>query len=229
MRKILAISAFGKNPRYIIGAYKQVHLAKYFYPDFERWLFVDNPNIYKLDAKVIAMPANTDGQFWRFLAGSEHAAVIFRDADSRITLREAGAVEEWLQSGKKLHLIRDHDRHNPNVAKIFAGNFGFRGPWPIEILVPMIEAMNASYQYGRDQDFLRDYVYPVYEHNILTHATDGWFGETRQKMTNPYEFAGQGWDEEDLPLYAPSNENFDEHDRLSLPDTARFSQYPENI
>jgi len=228
VRKIFAISVFGNNPRYVIGAYKQVHLAKYFYPDFERVLFVDNPSLYKLDATVVPM-ASGDGQFWRFLAGATDAAVIFRDADSRTTIREIGAVEEWLQSGKTLHMIRDHDRHTPDVAKIFAGNFGFRGPWPIQVLAPMVEAMNGPSRYGRDQDFLRDYVYPLYEHDSLTHWTDGWFGETRATLSNPYEFVGQGWDENDLPLYPPSNENFDKHDRFALPDSAKFSQYPEDL
>jgi hypothetical protein len=229
MRKIFAISVFGKDPRYVIGAYKQVHLAKYFYPDFDRVLFVDNASLFKMDAQVIEMSPQTDGMFWRFLSASEDAAVIFRDADSRTTIREAGAVEEWLQSGKRLHIIRDHDRHHIDNIKILGGNFGFRGPWPIEVLVPMIGAMNAKNEYGRDQDFLRDYVYPLYEHDSLTHATEGWFGESRKKMANPYEFVGQGWDEEDLPLYASSNENFDKHNRLALPKSARFSQYPENL
>lgn len=228
MRKIFAISVFGKDPRYVIGAYKQVHLAKYFYPDFERWLFVDDPSLYKLDATIVGMPGG-DGQFWRFLAGSSDAAVIFRDADSRVTIREAGAVEEWIQSGRSLHLIRDHDRHSPDISKIFAGNFGFRGPWPIDVLAAMFTAMSGSYRYGRDQDFLRDYVYPLYEHDSLTHWQDGWFGESRKKMANPYEFVGQGWDENDLPLYPPSNENFDKHDRFALHESARFSQYPEDL
>ncbi|NDD73049.1 MAG: hypothetical protein EBZ52_07745 [Actinobacteria bacterium] len=64
MNKILAISVFGNNPRYVIGVYKQVHLAKYFFPEFERMIFVDKPQLYKLDATVIKMPAATDGQFW---------------------------------------------------------------------------------------------------------------------------------------------------------------------
>lgn len=229
VRKILAISVFGDNPRYVMGVYKQVHLAKYFFPEFERMIFVDKPQLYKLDATVIKMPAATDGQFWRFLAGSSDAAVIFRDADSRITIREAGAVEEWLQSDKTLHLIRDHDRHAPSIAKIFAGNFGFKGPWPVDTLAAMVKAMYANYRYGRDQDFLRDYVYPRYEHDSLTHGHDGWFGDSRAELANPYEFVGQGWDEEDRPLYAPSEENFDKHDRFALPESARFSQYPEAL
>jgi len=230
VRKIFAISVFGDNPRYIMGAYKQVHLAKYFYPDFERVLFVDKPSLYKLDATVIAMPEKGDGTFWRFLAGSSDAAVLFRDADSRVTIREVAAVEEWLRSGKKLHLIRDHDRHLWPSVPVNAATFALRGPWPINVLVEIIRHMQGDYQYNRDMDFLRDYVHAPYADDTLLHTIyEGWFGESRDKLANPYEWVGQGWDEEDRPIYAPSEENFDKHDRFALPDSARFSQYPEAL
>lgn len=230
MRKIFAISVFGNIPSYVIGAYKQVHLAKYFYPDFERVLFVDNPSLYKLDATVIGMPAKGDGTFWRFLAGSSDAAVLFRDADSRITIREVGAVEEWLQSGKKLHLIRDHERHLNQHIPILAGNFGFRGPWPLSVVAKLTQWMQEPFRYGRDQDFLREHVHGLFANDALIHALgEGWFGDSREKLANPYEWVGQGWDEEDRPIYAPSEENFDQHDRFALPDSAKFSQYPEDL
>ena len=34
-----------------------------------------------------------------------------RDLDSVPTQREADAVEEWLRSGKTLHVMRDHPSH----------------------------------------------------------------------------------------------------------------------
>jgi len=229
MRKIFAISVFGNNPRYVIGAYKQVFLAKYFYPDFERVLFVDNPSLYKLDATVIAMPKG-DGTFWRFLAGSSDAAVLFRDADSRITLREVAAVGDWLESGKRLHLIRDHDRHlNPHIP-ILAGNFGFRGPWPLKVTAKITQWMQEPYQYGRDQDFLREHVHGLFADQSMVHSIgEGWFGDSRKTLANQHEWVGQGWDEEDRPEYAPTEENFYDFDRLGLPESARFSQYPEDL
>ena len=34
-----------------------------------------------------------------------------RDLDSRFSKREAAAVEEWLQSGRAIHSMRDHPAH----------------------------------------------------------------------------------------------------------------------
>ena len=38
---------------------------------------------------------------------------ISRDLDSRFSDREQAAVEEWLNSSKKFHIMRDHPRHRP--------------------------------------------------------------------------------------------------------------------
>ncbi|HPC77997.1 MAG TPA: hypothetical protein PK811_06665, partial [bacterium] len=35
-----------------------------------------------------------------------------RDTDSRLNPREADAVEEWIESGKSFHIMRDHPQHN---------------------------------------------------------------------------------------------------------------------
>ena len=37
--------------------------------------------------------------------------MIVRDTDSRLGIREKLAVDEWLDSGKKLHIMRDHPYH----------------------------------------------------------------------------------------------------------------------
>jgi hypothetical protein len=33
---------------------------------------------------------------------------------------------------------------------------------------------------------------------------DGWFKETRQQLVNPYDFCGNGYDENDMPMYPPT-------------------------
>ena len=53
------------------------------------------------------------GMFWRFLALNDPLVDIFivRDTDSRINIREERAVNEWLESDKLLHVMRDHPHH----------------------------------------------------------------------------------------------------------------------
>jgi hypothetical protein len=223
---IIAMSVFGDNPRYVIGAYKQVYLAKHYYPDFDVWLFADRPERYKLDCKVIGMPALTDGTFWRLLAGTQTGVIIFRDVDSRISMREMIATTEWISSGKSLHIMRDHERHNSVHNPILAGMFGIRGPWPPSIIGHLMTCMHQPFSYGNDQGFLRDHVYPLFCDDVMVHSLDdGWFGESRKHLVNPYNWVGQGWDEDDRPIYAFSNDGFQGFDRFSLPEKFRFSEY----
>ena len=51
--------------------------------------------------------------FWRFLPASEGdlEVVIVRDADSQLSDRKALAVEEWLDSEKRFHIMHDHPFH----------------------------------------------------------------------------------------------------------------------
>ena len=47
--------------------------------------------------------------------------MLSRDLDSRPTRREVAAVEEWLDSSKAVHIMRDHPSHK---AAIMAGMWG---------------------------------------------------------------------------------------------------------
>ena len=40
---------------------------------------------------------------------------VSRDLDSRLNSRERAAVEEWLQSDKDFHFMRDHPQHGTEV------------------------------------------------------------------------------------------------------------------
>jgi hypothetical protein len=67
---------------------------------------------------------------WRFAAYDDPNVdrVIFRDADSIISTREAGAVEEWVASGQAFHAMRDYGSHTD---LLLAGMWGVaRGALP---------------------------------------------------------------------------------------------------
>ena len=113
MTKIISISVWGGNPRYIQGAIKQIQLAKKFYPDWKVRIYTDDVTHYKnLDVECI-MGDTSFGMFWRFLPmfESDDNIVMVRDSDSRITVRESKAINEWLGTDKKFHTFRDHDAH----------------------------------------------------------------------------------------------------------------------
>ena len=51
---------------------------------------------------------------WRFLPTLDPQVDVFisRDLDSIVKSREMEAEDEWLQSGKSLHVMRDHPEHD---------------------------------------------------------------------------------------------------------------------
>ena len=63
--------------------------------------------------------------FWRFYPIENKDIDIFlsRDVDSRITEREMKFVNEWINSDKIFHIIRDHPGHR---IEILRGTFGIK-------------------------------------------------------------------------------------------------------
>lgn len=206
MKKIVSISSYGDNPRYIVGAHRQYQLAKRFYPGWEFRAYVDNPANYKMPgAKIIQVNDGSHGVFWRFEPLFEDAnnLVIVRDSDGRITEREFMAVKEWENTTNAFHVYRDHEAHFE--FPVIACAFGFRGRLSAELHTIMREFATKTNYYTNDQVFLRDFVWPHVQENALIHSMHtGWFGETRKRLVNPYCFCGNGYDENDMPLYPGS-------------------------
>jgi protein O-GlcNAc transferase len=182
MKKIISFSLWGDSPTYNIGAIKNAELATIFYPSFECWFYihVDSVPQYTIDklrsyknCKIILKTGdlnNVKPMMWRFEAIDDPDVEIMmsRDTDTRFILREKLAVDEWLQSGKVFHIMRDHPHHN---FCILGGMFGTRK-------IPQISCwkteMNKIYQYGArnyDQDFLKFCIYPIIQNNSVIHAT----------------------------------------------------------
>ena len=66
--------------------------------------------VYQLPHHLLANAVNMFPMIWRFFPTLDPQVDAFmsRDLDSIIKLREVDAVEEWLESGKTLHVMRDH-------------------------------------------------------------------------------------------------------------------------
>jgi len=207
MNKIISMSVFGNDKRYITGAKRQAELAQEFFPDWTVKIYVDQINNFKdLDSKIILEEVNdeTYGVFWRFLPlfENEKNIVIVRDSDGRITLREKMAVEEWLESEKTFHTFRDHEAHYE--FPVIACAFGYKGKLP-KVLKESMNHYAQQFFYTSDQIWLRDFVWPYVENNSIVHSMneiDSWFSKSRNNLINKYDFCGNGFDENDMPLYA---------------------------
>jgi hypothetical protein len=128
-KKIISFSVWGDTPMYTIGAVRNAELASEIYPDWicRFYLGDDVPKdiVDKLESfdnteiQIMSHKENDwQGMFWRFYAinlDEDIDMVIFRDTDSRLSLREYEAVREWIQSEKPLHIMRDHPYHSEPI------------------------------------------------------------------------------------------------------------------
>ena len=201
MNKIISFSLWGTLKKYTYGAIKNAELAKEIYPGWLARFYCGTsvpPDIIDqliaTDAEVIMMkePGDWSGMFWRFsaIADPEVEVMLSRDTDSRLTLREKAAVDEWLASDKLFHIMRDHPWHN---AQILGGMWGARKP-----ILQDINYLMAAYKKGDfwqvDQNFLREVVIPRIAYSF--HVNDEFFEKAPFPTRRAgLEFVGQVFDE----------------------------------
>jgi len=184
MKKVISFSLWGDNPTYNIGAIKNAEMALTFYPDFECWFYIHTESVPKNTIETLKTIPNTkiickEGELlhenckprtWRFepIDDLEVEIMISRDTDTRITLREKLAVDEWLSSDKVFHIMRDHPHHS---FWILAGMFGTKKISQISSWRDIMDKYNKSDNRMYDQDFLRDHIYPLVKDNSIIHAS----------------------------------------------------------
>ena len=188
-KNVIAFSLFGTNQRYANGARANAVAARFIYPSWICRFYVDEA-VLKIvvdqlgaeGAQVLVvggLPAAKFGTFWRFLVADDPSVerYIVRDCDSVVNVRERVAVDEWIESGRHFHLMRDVYTH---TELILAGLWGgVRGALPL-----MAEAIRR-YVDGRifdrtlDQRFLREMIWPTMRQSVLAHDSQFAFGERR--------------------------------------------------
>jgi hypothetical protein len=208
MEKIISISVWGNKPSYSIGAIKNAELAKELFPDWTCRIFIDEtvPNHHV--KKLMEMPNvqiaeveddNIFGAFWRFYSmfQNDDDIIISRDSDSRLSEREVRCINEWIESDKKYSIIRDHYAHYD--WPILAGMWGMKGKLSDDIFSEMKRYAQHHF-YTSDQIFLRDIIWPTAKNDCLIHGflEVDWMIKTRDY----HHFIGQGYDENDIPLYS---------------------------
>jgi len=203
-KQIISFSLWGDNKKYTIGSIKNAQLAQNIYPEWIcRFYIADSvPNsiidtlqtftnteiILKKDS------GNWQSMFWRFETSYDPdvAISIFRDADSRLSLREKYAVDEWIRSDKTFHIMRDHPYHK---FPILGGMWGFKNnnKYPMQTL---LESFDKTNNYGTDYKFFAEKLYPLIGEDKLVH--DEFFDKKSfpiPRINN--EFIGDVFDEND--------------------------------
>lgn len=209
--KIISFSLFGDKDKYLIGMQKNIDLAEKFYPDWKIAIYYKNVNIDKLvvSEKVLLREVTNHrlcGTMFRFLAHDEPNTELFivRDSDSRIGQREVDAVNQWLKSGKILHIMRDHPHHG---YAIMGGMWGMRCQNNFNMELACTNYMinkDPNHWSMTDMDFLRDVIYPKYGHDSKIHATYAKFESWAEDFPTPLvdrKFVGEIWQADDSRDY----------------------------
>jgi protein O-GlcNAc transferase len=134
-KKIISFSLWGNNECYNWGAVENVLLAKKIYPGWICRFYVGKDIIPEVRDKLKNLPQveviemdedrEMGNMFWRFKPMFEEdcEAVLSRDTDSRLNIKEKKCVDKWLHQDKDLLLLRDHKNHNQPV---MGGMFGVK-------------------------------------------------------------------------------------------------------
>ncbi len=214
--RYVSFSLYGDSPVYNQGAIRNAERMPLIYPGWKMVVYYDSTvpaatleALKRLNVELVN--AGDSGiackSMWRFLINDrrEYDRYIVRDCDSRINEREAWAVNEWIKSGAKFHVIRDHPTHLPLVNKqwpVLAGMWGcVKGFMShMETLIRCYKVPNV--EYGYDQDFIKHCIWNAARPVALIH--DG-TTQTPEKGSQPMpvrttdRFVGERFDEKDVP------------------------------
>lgn len=203
---------YGNSPVYLRGMVENARLLPSIYPGWGMRVYcdktLDTAELEDLGCEIQRMPLSRlhSGMFWRFLAAWDYSLerVIFRDADSRLNVREAAAVREWVKSGRAAHAMHDHPHHRQ--LPLQGGMWGIRvGTLPQELKAAVVTGGSKPQKRVVDMRFLRDHVHPLLEGSILRHSSVPVQWESSPFPDHPpYKgFVGQQHDGEGKPIWPP--------------------------
>ena len=179
LNNVIAFSLWGRHPRYLRGAMRNLLLIPELYPGWVARIYLDStvPAAFRdvaqgLGAEVRLQP---DAQSlrqrlcWRFQVANDPTVGRFlvRDCDSVVNTREVRAVEQWLASNQYFHVMRDWWTHtDPVLAGMWGGIAG---------VLPDLQRMLELYRPATmdtatiDQQFLRERIWDGVRRSVLVH------------------------------------------------------------
>jgi len=215
--KLICFSLWGNNPIYTAGAIRNAEIASELFPDWICRFYIANTvpslvvsqleSMENCQVEMRDSPGTPHSMFWRFEPAFDPSVdyMISRDTDSRLGVREKSAIDEWVASGKKFHIMRDHPYHG---MPIMGGMWGCK---------PVLsdDMKDLSYKWleiqpdkkGSDQEFLRHVYEQLTPEDAQVH--DEFFENKPFPMSRDddpmVKFIGQVFDENDN--YAGNWEN----------------------
>ena len=194
MKRIISFSIYGSDPKYAYAAIKSAKLQPEIYPGWicRFYCATDVPKyiikeLEDLGSEIIIKDRKLGhlNMFDRFepLKDTTIERFIVRDTDSRLNIREAAAVQEWIDSGKEFHIMRDNPQH---AAYICGGMWGATSNF-INKEAPVFQSEVEKYiasipwhkihgsrgmYFNTDQPWLWQYIWPKIINSHIAHIMD---------------------------------------------------------
>lgn len=218
MKQVISYSLYGQQLKFLVGAIKNAQLAQRFFPEFTVRFYVGNsvptwcrstlslfPNV-----EIISVdePEDSIARMWRFRAIFDPTVdvVLSRDADARLSLREAEAHQEFLDSPYDFHIIRDHPTGHGYL--VSAGMFACKTKG-MHFFEKILGETTLRNTYMQDQEFISNSIYPHIADKCLIH--DPYYNyqakypsrktSIKRKKINTVCHIGAALDENDVFVY----------------------------
>lgn len=201
--KVISFTLIENQESHTKGAIKNAEIALRLYPDWRCWFYIHEPSIPVEIIQELKTYPNVDiiwldevklAKSMKFTA-IDHKSVdvmICRDCIAQLSVREKLAVDEWLESDKMLHVMRDHPHHcsDPNGHMIMGGMFGMKKTCYWKGWDHIISSYKLKPDsWSTELDMLQQCVYPLFKRydDIFVHATFNKFEKDAKDFPTGYE------------------------------------------
>lgn len=225
MKQVISYSLYGNDMRFLVGAIKNAELAQRFFPGFTvryyygksvpRWVLSTLLVFPHVELVKVDDSEDNISRTWRFMACTDPDVdvVLSRDADARLSLREAEAHQEFMDSKYGFHIIRDHPvGHGYTIS---AGMFALKTKKYGKMMREMLLAENFGDFYMADQNFMSNKIYPLISNDCLIH--DEYYDfptvepsekrKIKRKLITTLSHIGCAVDENDVYVYQEDRNN----------------------
>lgn len=185
-RRYISMSLYGNDTKYVDGAIENLKLQPTYFPGWTIRIYASPSypaelmdKLKSYGAEVVHPPSflvngTFYAMFWRFLIHDDPNVDrwISRDSDSRLNARDYFAVEEWIESGKGSHTVRDHPNHyifvNGGLWGSTKGSLFSNGNSNMTNAIQSFLG-KCNKEWGCDNWFLQEEIWPLMKNDQLGH------------------------------------------------------------
>jgi len=186
-KRIISFSLYTSERRasknYVYGAAENLRLQRELFPEWSCCFYVSEDleeaarDLENDGAEVLHRRKSLghSGALWRYEAmlRDDYEALMFRDTDCRLSLREKHLVDLWIESGKNYHLIRDSPGHHKG--RMMGGLWGLRraSNCVVELVSTQIRQIAVTVvHHGEDERFLTCSILPEIGEDVMEHDSN---------------------------------------------------------